>query len=499
MRAAGILLPVASLPGKYGIGTMGREALQFIDFLQKSGQRFWQILPLGPTGYGDSPYQSVSAFAGNPYLIDLDALRAEGLLKKEEYSGLRRPAGKVDYPLQQDEKMKVLRKAASRFFAAPPAGYAAFCGREEWLEGYAAYMTVRGRMGGLALAQWPALLRDFDDTCATLQKDAAAREEMAFWRFVQYIFYRQWETVKSYANQKGIFIIGDLPIYISPDSADLWQYPTLFQLDAKGVLAQTAGCPPDYFSPDGQFWGNPLYDWDAHRREDYAWWKRRMRHALRLYDRVRIDHFRGFAGYWAIPAGQETARGGHWETGPGIVLFESLRRELGELPIIAEDLGDITPDVRQLLKESGFPGMKVLQFAFGSDETNEYLPHRHIEKCVVYPGTHDNTTLKNWIQTEDPAALRRAKDYFGLRHKKELPGALLRAALSSVADDCVIPIADWLGLGLEGRVNVPNTACDNWTFQIKEAQLTASLASRIAKETKRYGRRNSAAGGTAER
>lgn len=488
MRAAGILLPVASLPGEYGIGTMGKQARRFIDFLHKSGQSFWQILPLGPTGFGDSPYQSVSAFAGNPYLIDLDLLRADGLLRKEEYAALRREASGVNYELQRTEKMQVLRLASARFFMSPPPEYRAFCEKEDWLEGYAAYMTVRGRMGGLALAQWPALLRNYNATLATLQEDGAARQEMDFWRFVQYTFYRQWDAVKAYAHQNGIRIIGDLPIYISPDSADLWQYPALFQLKEDGALARVAGCPPDYFSPDGQFWGNPLYNWAAHSQEDYAWWKRRLRHTLRLYDRIRIDHFRGFAGYWSIPAQEDTARGGHWEKGPGMQLFHSLKQALGELPIIAEDLGDITPDVKELLKESGFPGMKVLQFAFASDESNEYLPHNHIKECVVYPGTHDNTTLRDWIHTETPLALRRAKEYFGLRQKKALPDALLRAALASVADDCIIPMADWLGLGAQGRINTPNTAQGNWAFQLKGTALTPVLAAHIARETQRYAR-----------
>lgn len=487
MRAAGILLPVSSLPGRYGIGTMGQEARQFVDFLKKANQKYWQILPLGPTGFGDSPYQSVSAFAGNPYLIDLSLLEKEGLLQEKDYRHMQQPAGKVDYPLQYKEKMQVLRLAASRFFQKPPKAFAAFCQQETWLFGYAAFMTVRGRMDLKALCDWHESLRDFEAAKQILQEDEAARQEMDFWRFVQYEFFLQWDALKAYANKRGISVIGDVPIYVAADSADLWENPGLFQMDSEGRLSSVAGVPPDYFSPEGQYWGNPLYDWDAHGKEEYAWWKKRMRHAMRLYDVVRIDHFRGFAGYWSVPNG-EKATAGHWEKGPGIKLFAALEQELGELPIIAEDLGDITPDVRQLLQDSSFPGMKVLQFAFSSNEDNEYLPHNHVQKCVVYTGTHDNTTLCDWINTEDASSVRYARKYFGLQSKKELPAALIRAALSSVADTVIIPLCDWLEKGAEGRINTPNTTEANWSFQLTEKELTGQLCSAIARKTTRYGR-----------
>ena len=510
MRESGILMPVSSLPGPYGIGCFGAEALKFVDFLAAAGQHIWQLLPLSPTGYGDSPYQSCSAFAGNPYFIDLDALKADGLLNAAQLKA--EPWGtdplSVDYGTLYTSRYKVLRAAyaawrekyAGRFGCAhyyPDDYYAFTLTNESWLNDYALYMALKTANGMKSWAEWPREYR-LRDAGALAEFAAGQEEEIGFWKFLQYEFAVQWKKVKDYANEKGIKILGDIPIYVSADSVDAWVGGELFELDAQGGFARVAGCPPDYFSADGQLWGNPLYNWPYHKQTGYAWWVRRVRHALGIYDLLRIDHFRGFDTYWAIPAGSTTARTGKWENGPGMDLFRALEAALGKLPIIAEDLGDLVPSVRKLLADSTFPGMKVLQFAFGGGD-NEYLPHNHVKNSVVYPGTHDNTTLTDWWVNAAPAKEKaNAAAYLHLTPckptAKEVAAvrtdaariALLRAALGSVADRAIIPMADWLGLGAEAHLNTPGKLGGNWAWRAAEGFDTALLAGRIEAECAVY-------------
>ena len=510
MRESGILMPVSSLSGPYGIGCFGAEALKFVDFLAAAGQHIWQLLPLSPTGYGDSPYQSCSAFAGNPYFIDLDALKADGLLTAAQLKA--EPWGtdplSVDYGTLYTSRYKVLRAAyaawrekyAGRFGCAhyyPDDYYAFTLTNESWLNDYALYMALKTANGMKSWAEWPREYR-LRDAGALAEFAAGQEEEIGFWKFLQYEFAVQWKKVKDYANEKGIKILGDIPIYVSADSVDAWVGGELFELDAQGGFARVAGCPPDYFSADGQLWGNPLYNWPYHKQTGYAWWVRRVRHALGIYDLLRIDHFRGFDTYWAIPAGSSTARTGKWENGPGMDLFRALEAALGKLPIIAEDLGDLVPSVRKLLADSTFPGMKVLQFAFGGGD-NEYLPHNHVKNSVVYPGTHDNTTLTDWWVNAAPAKEKaNAAAYLHLTPckptAKEVAAvrtdaariALLRAALGSVADRAIIPMADWLGLGAKAHLNTPGKLGGNWAWRAAEGFDTALLAGRIEAECAVY-------------
>ena len=510
MRESGILMPVSSLPGPYGIGCFGAEALKFVDFLAAAGQHIWQLLPLSPTGYGDSPYQSCSAFAGNPYFIDLDALKADGLLTAAQLKA--EPWGtdplSVDYGTLYTSRYKVLRAAyaawrekyAGRFGCAhyyPDDYYAFTLTNESWLNDYALYMALKTANGMKSWAEWPREYR-LRDAGALAEFAAGQEEEIGFWKFLQYEFAVQWKKVKDYANEKGIKILGDIPIYVSADSVDAWVGGELFELDAQGGFARVAGCPPDYFSADGQLWGNPLYNWPYHKQTGYAWWVRRVRHALGIYDLLRIDHFRGFDTYWAIPAGSPTARTGKWENGPGMDLFRALEAALGKLPIIAEDLGDLVPSVRKLLADSTFPGMKVLQFAFGGGD-NEYLPHNHVKNSVVYPGTHDNTTLTDWWVNAAPAKEKaNAAAYLHLTPckptAKEVAAvrtdaariALLRAALGSVADRAIIPMADWLGLGAKAHLNTPGKLGGNWAWRAAEGFDTVLLAGRIEAECAVY-------------
>ena len=475
MRASGILMPVFSLPGPFGIGTLGKEAFAFVDFLAEAKQTYWQILPIGPTGYGDSPYQSFSAFAGNPYFIDYRLLADAGLLTADEVPAAQ-PVGPIDYGALYNERPVLLKKAADRLLAAPTPAYEDFCDAQDfWLEDYALFMAVKAAQGQAGLADWPDELRCREPE-ALAAAEAALAESVNYYKAVQFFFYTQWNTLKAYANGKGIQLVGDIPIYVSPDSSDLWTHPELFQTDGRMHLTQVAGCPPDAFAADGQLWGNPLYDWNAQARTGYAWWIGRVRHALGLYDLLRIDHFRAFDTYWAIPADASTAREGKWEQGPGMALFRALEDALGELPIVAEDLGLLFDSVRQLLADSGLPGMKVLQFAFDPGCDSEYLPHNHIPNCVVYPGTHDNTTLKDWLATAAPGELAKAKAMLGLNEEEGYVRGVIRAALGSVAKLTVIPMADWLELGAEARINAPGTGTGNWQWRAEEGFATPALA-----------------------
>ena len=509
-RCSGILMPISSLPGGYGIGSMGKPAHDFVDFLAKAGQTIWQILPVGPTGYADSPYQSCSAFAGNPYFIDLDALKAEGLLtaaqlKAEEWG--ENPL-EVDYGTLYTSRYKVLRTAYQAWreqcagqhgcaFYYPDDYYAFTLANEAWLEDYALYMALKTEHQMKSWTDWPREYRT-RDAGALARFRAAHEEEIGFWKFLQYKFGTQWKAVKDYANAKGVKILGDIPIYVSADSVDAWVGGPLFELDGEGRFARVAGCPPDYFSADGQLWGNPLYHWPYHKQTGYAWWVQRVRHALGIYDLLRIDHFRGFDTYWAIPAGSSTACNGKWEIGPRMDLFNALEAALGKLPIIAEDLGELVPSVRELLADSTFPGMKVLQFAFGGGD-NEYLPHNHVKNCVVYPGTHDNTTLTDWwVNSATEKEKATAAAYLHLTPckptAKEVAAvkpdaariALIRAALGSVADRVIIPMYDWLGLGAQAHLNTPGKLGGNWVWRAADGFAKTTLAKRVLEECEVY-------------
>ena len=491
MRESGILMPVASVPGPFGIGTLGKGAYDFVDFLVRAGQHVWQILPLSPTGFGDSPYQSCSAFAGNPYFIDFEPLCRRGLLKKQEYAGIsfgRAPCA-VDYDAVRETHFAVLRRAFARFSKWYPDDYYHFCYEQGWwLEDYALFMTAKGLEGGRDYRQWPEALR-MHEAGAIRELYAKHEAEVHFWKFCQYEFFTQWRALKAYANEKGVRILGDIPIYVSPDSADVWAGRELFWLDEAGLPREVAGCPPDYFSADGQLWGNPLYNWDRHESTHYDWWIKRVRFSLELYDTVRIDHFRGFDTYYAIPYGASNARGGEWRQGPGMRLWGEVLRAVPGAAIVAEDLGEMFESVRALLKETGFPGMKVLQFAFGAGPDSDHLPHNYTENCVAYPGTHDNTTLRDWWRTAHAKEKRHARAYIGLSAEEGETEGLLRGVLQSPARLAVVPMADWLGLGKEGRINTPGTIFrGNWRWRCEADFLTPRLAKHIYMMCNRYGR-----------
>ena len=498
MRESGILMPVSSLPGPYGIGCFGKEAFKFVDFLAQAGQKIWQILPLSPTGYGDSPYQSCSAFAGNPYFIDLDALKEEGLLTAAQLKAEKwgTDPKEVDYGTLYVSRFKVLRTAYAAWrkqcaglhgcsYYFPDDYYAFTLANEEWLDDYALYMALKVANGMKNWVEWdkPYRLRDKKALAAFAAEN---EEEIGFWKFVQYKFAAQWQAVKAYANKKDVQILGDIPIYVSADSVDAWVGGALFELDADGGFARVAGCPPDYFSADGQLWGNPLYNWAYHKKTGYAWWVRRVRHALGIYDLLRIDHFRGFDTYWAIPADSTTARTGKWENGPGMDLFRTLHNALGELPIVAEDLGEMFDSVRQLLADSGFPGMKVLQFAFTGEDSVD-LPHNYPRNCVAYPGTHDNNTLAGWFGEElTPEYRQQAREYFALNKAEGELRGMLRGVMASTAALAIIPMADWLEEPSASRMNTPGVAQGNWQWRVDEKKLTPALAREIKAMTVRY-------------
>ncbi len=491
MRASGILMHISSLPSPWGIGTFGKAAYDFVDFLHRTGQQYWQILPVGPTSYGDSPYQSFSTFAGNPYFIDLDFLREDGLLEPGEYKDLpwSRSNAYVDYGTLYQLRYPVLRKAALRGLKRDAEEVAAF--REEntaWVEDYALFMALKGANDGKSWQEWGKPLRHREPEALTECRKTYA-DEIDFWVYLQFLFFRQWKKLKEYAKKQGVSLVGDLPIYVALDSADVWASPSLFALDGDLVPKEVAGVPPDYFSADGQLWGNPLYDWEAHKKENYAWWISRVQAARELYDFIRIDHFRGFASYCAIPYGDKNARRGKWVPGPGMELFQALKKALGPLPIIAEDLGVLTEDVTDLLQESGYPGMKVLQFAFDSGWDNAYLPHNHVENSIVYTGTHDNDTVMHWWHhTLTKKQRKETAEYLRLTNREGIHWGMVRAAWGSVAKLAVAPIQDILGLDGQARMNTPSTLGNNWRFRITAEQLTPAVEKRLLQMTRMYGR-----------
>ncbi len=481
MRASGVLMPISSLPSKYGIGCFSKEALEFVDCLVKAGQSKWQVLPLGPTGYGDSPYQPFSTFSGNPDFIDLETLTEEGLLKKEECESCHWGGSEryVDYGSLYNSRYTVLRKAFARFEADEE--FEEFCEREaHWLEDYCLFMAIKNDQNGALWTTWSEELRT-RDAKVLKEKKEELKEDIRFYHFLQYEFDKQWTKVKEYANDQGITIIGDLPIYVAFDSADAWANPKLFQMDEECLPSAVAGCPPDAFSATGQLWGNPLYDWDYHKETGYDWWIRRMRRSFALYDTVRIDHFRGFADYYSIPAEDDTALNGCWKPGPGIELFKAMEDALGEMDVIAEDLGTLDDKVFDLLDETGYPGMKVLQFAFDSGAKNFYLPHHYKRNCVVYTGTHDNDTTKSWYYALPDWVREFSKAYLNNydRPWEDIPWDFIRAALGSVADLAVIPMADLLCCGSEGRINHPSTLGENWKWRMLPGEFREDIIGRL--------------------
>ena len=492
MRTSGVLMPISSLPSPYGIGTMGKQAKKFVDFLDKAGQKYWQILPICPTSYGDSPYQSFSSFAGNPYFIDLEYLCKDKLLTKKECGSFDWGGSEkyIDYGIMYISRYKLLKKAYARFVKNIPDDYEQFCKTEaEWLDEYALFMALKDANDGVAWSEWDEALK----TRKPEAIDAAKKEyadDIKFYKMLQYLFFKQWRQLKAYANSKNIEIIGDVPIYVAGDSADVWANPKQFYLDEDLNPIEVAGCPPDAFSADGQLWGNPLFRWDVMKKDGYAWWTKRISAMADLYDIIRIDHFRGFDSYYAIPAEDDTAKNGEWKEGPGMDLFKVLEKKLGKLPIIVEDLGFLTPSVIKLLKDSGFPGMKVVQFAFDSREDSDYLPHNYPKNCVVYTGTHDNDTVMGWMKTAPKSAVKFAKEYLNLTKEEGYNWGMMRAAWSSVADMAIVPMQDILGLGSEARINTPSTIGENWKWRATADQIDNSIAKKLRKCMKMYARLN---------
>lgn len=494
-RTAGILLPIASLPSRHGIGCFSKSACHFVDWLKEAGQTFWQILPLGPTGYGDSPYQSFSTFAGNPYFISLDTLVSEGLLTADECNGtdFGDRENDIDYKKLYDNRYPLLRKAYERSHITDDPAFRDFVEENAWwLFDYALFMAVKNHLNGASWLEWPRDIR-LRSPSAMESWRARLQDEIRFQQFMQFKFHTQWHALKDYANAGGIRIIGDLPIYVAMDSADAWAGPELFQLDENRVPLAVAGCPPDGFSAAGQLWGNPLYRWDYHKKTGYAWWISRLAYCLRLYDVVRIDHFRGFDEYFSIPYGSASAVGGHWEKGPGIDFFRRLKERLGEPEVIAEDLGYVTDSVRRLVTDTGFPGMKVLEFAFDSRDTgsaSDYLPHNYPENSVAYTGTHDNETIAGWFTSITDEERLLARNYLCDRYtpENELYRSFIALVMRSNAKTCIIPMQDYMGLDNRCRLNRPSSVGTNWRWRLAKEDLTDELREEILSVTARYGR-----------
>lgn len=491
-RGAGVLLPVSSLPSRYGIGTLGKAAFDCLSFLSEAGQKYWQVLPLGPTSYGDSPYQSFSAFAGNPYYIDLELLAEQGLLTRQELDDLPPcPPDQVDYTYLFESRIQLLKTAYSRWDKSD-AGFASFCQEQEgWLSDYALFMALKEHFHYQDWLNWDEEIRMYDPQ-AVKEYTEKLQEDIGFWKFCQYQFARQWEAVKARAHELGIQIIGDMPLYVAMDSADVWANRHLFQLDELGHPTAVAGVPPDAFSNTGQLWGNPLYDWKAMEKEQFAFWENRVRHLASWYDIIRIDHFIGIARYYAIPAGSRTAAGGEWQPGPGRQLTDVIDRAAASVgngaKIVAEDLGVQHPSVARLLEQTGYPTMKVLQFAFDGGPDNPHLPHHYHQNMVVYGGTHDNDTLVGFYRSSSKQQKRFMKEYLGLKRARQIPDALMRAAYASVASIAVFQMQDWLKMGSGARMNTPATVGDNWQWRLKPEQLTPKLARQMRQMAQMYSR-----------
>ncbi len=502
MRTSGILLPIFSLPSKYGIGCISKEAYQFVDFLKMSGQSLWQILPLGQTSYGDSPYQSFSTFASNPYFIDLNEFIDDKVISKKECESYEWGNHKeyIDYATLYHNRFAILKTIYRRLETELKENKNFQKFQEQnasWLPDYALFMALKDAKKGVSWQEWePKLKAREPETLKKYKKEL--KDEIRFYMFLQFTFTKQWKKLKKYANKNGIKIVGDIPIYVAEDSADTWTHPELFQFDETFAPTAVAGCPPDAFCATGQLWGNPLYNWEVHETSGFAWWKERLAHCEELYDVVRIDHFRGFDEYYSIPAGDPTAEFGQWETGPGMKLFDSLKENITELEIIAEDLGFMTPTVIQLVKDSTFPNMKVLQFAYDLSGDSEYLPHNYDKNCVVYTGTHDNETTVGWYRNQPKKIKKFILEYNNLDLKKindkkaeqAVTKAIIRQAMMSTANTCIIPLQDYLELDNSARINEPSTLGDNWKWRVRGEFLTKDKAKEIKELTRLSARLN---------
>lgn len=489
MRKCGILLSISSLPSAYGIGTLGRGAFEFVDFLKKAGQTFWQVLPISTISFGNSPYQGFSAFAFNQYYIDPDELIADGLLKSEDLTEFcLSDSDRVDYSLLYKSRNNLLKRAARRFDKACE-DYQKFClDNFFWLEDYAVFMAYKEKHEMQPLCDLPEKFKRRDKhLIENFREEESALID--FYKITQYLFWCQWIKLRKYANDNGVQIIGDIPIYVSNDSSDVWAGPELFSVDKELKTVLAAGCPPDEFSKTGQLWGNPVYKWENHEKTEFDFWLKRLRQANSLFDVTRIDHFRGFFSYYAVPSGDKTAENGKWYNAPGEGLVEKLKTEIPEMKIIAEDLGFITPEIRERMDKSGFPGMKIIQFGFDSDSRNEHLPHNFEKNTVAYTGTHDNMTSVGWMLSSDEKSRSFAMDYFGVSFLPQLPEAMIRGALSSVSDTAVIPIQDYLRQGNDSRMNTPSTTGENnWTYRINKTCLNDKLAHKLRGLAELYGR-----------
>jgi len=491
-RASGIILHPSSLPGPDGIGDLGPEAFRWVDFLSETGCGLWQVLPLGPTGYGDSPYQCFSAFAGNPYLVSSVLLMEMGLLSRIDLADRPQfPIEKVDYSEVIQWKIKLLDRAYAKFQKSTRSGirdaFEAFQQtQKDWLEDFALFMAIKEDNGGGSWEHWPENLRSRDAETLELfrQEHAQAIQNHTF---RQFLFYQQWETLHKYANQKGIRIIGDVPIFVAYDSADVWSHPELFFINKKGLPTVIAGVPPDYFSATGQLWGNPLYRWSDHKKTGYSWWIKRMKSAFQLFDFIRLDHFRGFVAYWEVRYGKLTAEIGRWVPGPAANLFDAIQNKLGDLPIIAEDLGVITPDVVALRDKYGLPGMKIFQFAFTNDPKDPFLPHNYPGHCVAYTGTHDNDTARGWYESAPEKERDFCRRYIA-RSGQDISWDMIRVVWSSVAIMALAPMQDLLNLGNEARMNFPSRASGNWFWRMTPNALTPQLLARVKEVNYLYGR-----------
>lgn len=488
MRKSGILLHITSLPSDYGVGSFGKQAYEFVDFLQKSGQKLWQMLPLGHTSYKDSPYQAYSSFAGNPYLIDLDMLCEKGLLEKSDLKELEEKfySKKVDYGKLYETRIPLLKKAAEKFDEKQEGDYYVFLQENKaWIDDYANFMAIKEKMGFQSRETWRIELRSKNENSIEFADEKTLRS----YKVMQYFFFSQWFKLKKYANERGVEIIGDLPIYCASDSCDVWQNPKAFVLDEKFLPKMVAGVPPDGFSPLGQRWGNPLYDWENIEKNGFSLWVDKIKFALKMFDVVRIDHFRGFDSYYAIDAKEKDAVRGKWLEGPKMKLFEAFDREIGKnLPIIAEDLGYLTESVKSLLLGCGYPGMKILQFAFDDREESDYLPHNYDKNSVCYVGTHDNDTALGWFESCDEKTRKKAVEYLNLTENEKISYGLIRGAMMSVSDCAIICMQDWLCEGSESRMNRPATDDGNWQWRMEKNDLTENLAKKIKHMTELYGR-----------
>lgn len=498
MRTCGVLMHITSLPSPYGVGTLGREAYKFVDFLEKAGQTYWQILPVGPTGFGDSPYQSYSAFAGNPLLIDIDTLIAEGLISPDDKDlavlGSKDSLG--DYGQLFAFKKLILAKAHAAFVSRADSesayDFGKFCRKNSWwLDDYALFMSLKNHFRQEMWTYWDDKFR-LRDRKALDDYSEEHSADIELWKFMQYKFFKQYRALKKYANKHGILIYGDMPIYVSMDSSDIWANPGMFMLDEDRKPVSVAGCPPDVFSPTGQLWGNPLYDWDFMEQDGYKWWITRVRYSAKLFDLTRIDHFRGFESFYAIPAGNDTAEEGEWLKGPSMKLFNAIKAELGDVKLVAEDLGFLTDEVTKMLREAGYPGMNVLEFAFGGEDSN-YLPHNYVKNSIVYIGTHDNETALGWYKGLDKAGKKRVRRYLGLdkdASDEKIVWSLIRMAYSSVSEHCVIQMQDILCLDNSARMNIPSTiGGGNWAWRMDKDALSKSLAKKLKKLANTYYRR----------